>query len=85
MRSCGIAPLLKWVDDHIFFQIPQSDLEAYNMQHKQWAQDITTNGGDTHNGGHLWFKGATMPNNQPEEFNEDISFVIQDLSQSSDR
>jgi len=43
------------------------------------------NRGEVHDGGWLWFRGATMPNNHPVEFNEDASFVIQDLSRSSER
>ena len=43
------------------------------------------NGGEVHDGGRLWFRGATMPDGLPEEFDEDASFAIQDLSQSSER
>jgi hypothetical protein len=85
MRFHGIAPISKWVDDHIFFRILRPHLDTYNLRRRQWAQDITTNGGEVHDGGRLWFRGATMPNNRPEEFDEDASFAIQDLSGSSER
>ena len=31
-RGCGIGLLAKWVDDHIFFRIPQAHLSEYNQQ-----------------------------------------------------
>ena len=55
------------------------------VKHSQWANDIAGNGGEVHDGGRLWFRGATMPNDLPEEFDEDASFHIQDLSQVSER
>lgn len=85
MHSRGIGPLSKWVDDHIFFRILRSHLERYNLQREQWAQDVAKNGGEIHDGGRLWFKGAIMPNGQPEEFDEDLSFAVQDLSLASKR
>jgi len=85
MRSHGIGPLSKWVDDHIFFRILCCHLKGYNLKRKQWAQDIGKNGGEIHDGGRLWFRGATMPNGQPEEFDEDLSFDIQDRSHASKR
>ena len=85
MRSHGIAPLSKWVDDHVFFRILRCHLDSYNIKRRQWAKEIADNGGEVHDGGRLWFRGATMPNGLPEEFDEDASFAIQDLSQSSER
>jgi hypothetical protein len=85
MRSRGIGPISKWVDDHIFFRIQRCHLKEYNLRRKQWAQDIAENGGEIHDGGRLWFKGAVMPNDQPEEFDEDSSFPFRDLSQVSER
>ena len=85
MRFHGIGPLSKWVDDHIFFRILRQHLEEYNLSCKQWACHVAENGGEIHDGGRLWFKGKVMPNDQPEEFDEDLSCAIQDLSQVSDR
>jgi hypothetical protein len=85
MRSRGIGPISKWVDDHIFFRIKRRFLAEYNLRRKQWARDITENGGEIHDGGHLWFKGAIMPDDRPEEFDEDSSFTFRDLSQASRR
>ena len=81
----SIGPLSKWVDDHIFFHILRQHLEEYNLSRKQWACHVAENGGEIHDGGHLWFKDEVLPNDQPEEFDEDLSCTIQDLSQVSDR
>ena len=47
---------------------------------KGWAQEISENGGEQHDRGKLWFKGAAMPDDRAEEFDEDCSTPIQDLS-----
>ena len=44
-RANGIGPLSKWVNDHIFFQIPGLHLDAYNSQRLTWRQLVTANGG----------------------------------------
>ncbi|CAA7260292.1 unnamed protein product [Cyclocybe aegerita] len=85
MRANGIGPLSKWVDDHLFFRIRREHLSAYNDQRSQWAADIWENGGELHDRGRLWFRGQLMPNGKPEEFDEDVSFPIRDLSQASPR
>ena len=85
LRSRGIGPISKWVDDHIFFRILRCHLDEYNLRRRQWAQDIARNRGELHDGGCLWFKGAVMPNDQPEEFDEDTSCAFRDLSQASKR
>jgi len=85
MHSHGIGPLSKWVDDHIFFRILCTHLESYNLQWKRWALDVAENGGEVHDGSRLWFRGATMPNDWLEEFDEDLSFPICDLALASKR
>jgi hypothetical protein len=30
MRATRIGPVTKWVDDYVFFQIPQQYLDEYN-------------------------------------------------------
>ena len=80
IRVNGIGPLSKWVDDHIFFRIPHHHLPAYNAQHHSWHQAVMDNGGQIHEGSRLWFRGVTMEDGQPEEFDEDIVFPLHDLS-----
>ena len=81
MRAFGIGPLLKWVDDHLFFRILRKYREAYNHSRQQWANDIARNGGEHHDRGRLWFKGCIMPSGHSEEFAEDNVFPIQDFSE----
>jgi len=79
-RIHGIGPISKWVDDHVFIRILREHIKPYNKMRKEWAESITKNGGEHHDGGKLWFKGATMPDGRTEEFDEDCSTPILDLS-----
>jgi len=79
----GIGPLSKWVDNHIFFCIPHHHLLDYNAQCKSWRQTVMDNSGQIHEGSCLWFRGNTMPDGWPEEFDEDMGFPLCNLSLSS--
>ena len=80
-RHCGIGPLSKWVDNHLFIQLRREALPAYNLCRAQWASEITSHGGRQHSGGRLWFKGAPML----EQFDEDASKPLLDLTSTSPR
>ena len=41
----GMGPLMKWVDDHIFFRIPHINISTYNVQCAEWSQEIRTHRG----------------------------------------
>jgi hypothetical protein len=84
-RMSGIGPLSKWVDDHIFFRIPCQHLENYNLYHRRACHTIQQTGGRLHDGGRLWFKGGKTPDGRVEEFDEDASAPIRDLSHTSPR
>jgi hypothetical protein len=84
MRFQGIGPLDKWVDDHIFFRIQLPHLEAYNAIRARLHQVITKTG-IRQTGGRIWFGGRTLDDGSVEEFSEDCSFPIKDLSRSSPR
>lgn len=85
LRSEGIGPLSKWVDDHIFFRILLQYLTEYNLQRAVWAKNIQDNGSLCTNGGRRWYRGATLPDDTFEEFDEDCCFPIRDLSKRSPR
>jgi hypothetical protein len=85
LRAHGMGPMSKWVDDHIFFRVPRPLLEDYNRQRAKWRDHIDTNGGRIHDGGRIWYRGDTMPDGRPEEFDEDLSATLLDLSTSSPR
>ena len=82
-RANGIGPLLKWVDDHIFFRIPRGHLNTYNNQCRSWNQLVMSNGGQIHESSHIWYKGDTMPDGCPEEFDEDMATPLCDFSHTS--
>jgi hypothetical protein len=83
-RYQGIGPLDKWVDDHIFFRIRKIFLEEYNRNRAKWNQEIAKRG-MIQMGSQLWFEGHTLGNGSTEEFSEDCSQPIQDLSSNSPR
>ena len=84
-QANGIGPLSKWVDDHIFFRVPHCHLNTYNNQRLSWSQLVTSNGGRIHEGSRIWYKGDTMPDGRPEEFDEDMATPLCDFSHASAR
>jgi hypothetical protein len=84
-RARGIGPMSKWVDDHIFFRIRKEYIVEYNSYRRNWGASIAANGGRLHEGGRLWYRGDTMPDGRPEEFDEDSSTSLHDFSLSSPR
>ena len=85
MRHAGIGPIARWVDDHIFFRIRRENLPAYNHLRTLLAKQISGQGGYVTEGGRSWFTGGKLPNDQTEEFDEDMSCPLGDLLQSSPR
>lgn len=74
LRSKGIGPILKWVDDYIFFRIPRDTISWYNEQREANRQIIADNGGQLQTVGRLWFKGKTLADTGAEHFAEDFTF-----------
>ena len=79
-RAAGIGPALRWVDDFVFFAIRKDCIDDYNQLRKSWRTRIEENGGRLQKGGRYWFKGSTLPSSLTEEFAEDMSSPLQDLS-----
>jgi len=79
-RAQGIGPISKWVDDHIFFRIPGEQRASYNTKRQRWHSIIMQNGGRKQSGSRFWYKGETMPNDLPAEFDEDVAHPILDFS-----
>ena len=84
-RGCGIGPLSKWVDDHIFFRLPRQHLPAYNTKRAEWHGEIQAQGGRRQEGSRLWYGGSTLPSGAVQEFDEDCSAVLRDLASASPR
>lgn len=84
-RALGMGPISKWVDDHLFFRIPRGSITAYNADRRRWAATIAANGGQRHDGGRLWYRGDTLPDDKAEEFDEDASSPLRDFSAATER
>nr|VWP02159.1 Structural maintenance of chromosomes protein [Ganoderma boninense] len=85
MRAHGIGPLIKWVDDHLFIRVLRKHLPELNRKRVDASTRIKTSGGLHHRGGRLWYAGGVLPDGQAEEFVEDFTFPLRDLSASSTR
>ena len=79
-RASGIGPSLRWVDDFIFFLMRREFLNKYNGLRNEWRKRIERNGGKLQKGGRIWFRGELLPNDHVEEFAEDMSMPLRDLS-----
>ena len=83
-RHHGIAPMSKWVDDHVFFRIRREHLAKYNELRQTWHTNISLQP-PHHDGGRLWFGGQILDDRTLDEFDEDCSALCQDLSSQSPR
>lgn len=84
MRSQGIGPISKWVDDHVFFRLPTKEIENYNAKREEWRTLIQKHGGLQKAGGRIWYKGETLPNGDTLEFDEDMAFPLKILTHAGD-
>ena len=84
LREAGIGPSLRWVDDFVFFRILQIFLDDYNRIREKWRTRIEKNGGKLQKGGRLWYQGKTLPSDQIEEFAEDMTMPLRNLSVSTE-
>ena len=85
MCASGQGPISKWVDDHIFIRILQEFIPGYNNLHREWKCQIAIFSGKHHVGGWIWYEGDLLPNVHIAEFDDDMSFPVQDLSSQSVR
>lgn len=83
MRHAGIGPILRWVDDHLFIRIPITALNQYNKTRLETAQQIRVTGQPSVNGGRCFFTGSTLPDGRTEEYDEDCSSPLRNLSTQS--
>ena len=85
MRHRGIGPLCKWVDDKLLARILRKHLEKFNAQRQTIAAHIAASSGQRHDGGQLWYKGEDTQNGQYEQYDEDLTAPLLDLSSRSPR
>jgi hypothetical protein len=84
-RWKGMGPISKWSDDHFFTRIRREHLVEFNERRAATHQRIRSIGGRQTHGGRLWFAGGVLPSDFLEEFDEDYTFPVADLSQYSPR
>ena len=77
MRAQGIGPLVKWVNDHLFFRLDRHQIEAYNTFCCNRSEVIIRHGGQVQHGTRLWFPRETLPDGRQEEWLEDFHFLLQ--------
>lgn len=85
MRAYGIGPVIAWVDDHLFFRLPRSSLNAYNEWRADTMSIIAQNQGKLHEGCWIWFKGRELADGLHEEWAEDCAVPLKDLTLTSSR
>lgn len=85
MRARGLGPMFSWVDDVVFVRVLLCSLAQYNAARVVWRQRILHWGGARQSGGRLWYGGDVLPDGRVEEFDEDMTFPIRDLSRESAR
>ncbi|KAG6328128.1 hypothetical protein ID866_10962, partial [Astraeus odoratus] len=80
MRGAGIGPIIAWVDDHLFIQLPQSKVNSCNSMCEDKARNILATRGKQIEGGQIWYKGTTLADGSFEEFAEDCSSQIRNFN-----
>ena len=83
MRHHGLGPIMRWVDDHLFFCVRCKFFKDLNTRHTAIAKQIAKLGGTHTKGGRTCFTGWTLPDGITEEFDEDMSLPFKDLSVNS--
>ena len=85
LRAEGIGPIIKWVDDRVFFRIPKTALAEFNTTRTHLHDQIVLNGARHHHGGRWWYHAGNLPDGRIIQCDEDMSFPIKDLSSASSR
>lgn len=83
--GCGIGPISKWVNDHIFMCIKHALITDYNARRVQVADHITQNEGWCQSCSQFWYSASLLQSGRQEEYNDDMQFPSQDLSAQSPR
>jgi hypothetical protein len=85
MRAEGIGPIIKWVDDRVFFRIPKAELPHFNATQAHLRAEIARNGDRRHERGRWWYHAGYLTDGRIIECDEDMAFPIKDLSGASPR
>jgi hypothetical protein len=85
IQALGMGPIFKWVDDHVFFQIPKEHISKYNRKLDTQHATIKRNSNPKVDGCCVWYAGNTLPNSQIKEYDTDCAYQLKDLSHNSPR
>lgn len=85
LRATGIIVGGKWIDDFVLVRTLREFIEAYNQRRQAWRAEISANGGQHQSGGRIWYGGRVLQDDRLEEFDEDMSASVKDLSHESPR
>lgn len=85
LRAKGIGPILKWVDDYVFFRVPQETIPSYNEGRDANRKTVANNGGILRTGGRLWYKGKVLADAGAEHFAEDFTFPLRQVRDRRDQ
>lgn len=84
LHAEGLGPLVKWVDDHLFFRVRREYSDSYNAARARAHTALAVNG-QLQTGGRLWFKGTVHEDGTFDVYAEDCAFPLRDLSLTSPR
>lgn len=84
LRARGVGPILKWVDDFIFFRIPCNAILHYNRAREHNREILDRNGGMKQSGGRLWYQGQLSLDAGYEHFAEDLTSPLRHLHDRHD-
>lgn len=79
LRAKGTGPVIKWVDDPVFFRVPKHLIPTYNKYREQKREAIVSNGGILQSRGRLWYKGEMFDEAGAEPFAEGMSTPIKHI------
>ena len=85
LRAKGIGPVLKWVDDYVFFRIPREAIPKHNEERQTNRRTVADNGGKLQTGGRLWYKGKILADAGAEHFAEDFTFPLRQIRDIQDQ
>lgn len=80
LRHKDIGPVSHWVDDNLFFCVRRKFLGQYNAHHTQCKRRISKKG-IQHKCAWIWYAGKTMPDDRVEEFDNNCTTMLFNLSE----
>jgi hypothetical protein len=80
-RAEGLGPVVPWIDDSAWFRILRTFLTEYNDLRARKRERIRKLGGEGNKGARRWWTGGPTPSGKIEEFAEELTYPIRDVSE----